>query len=176
MANNCFPDPKLYPQQISVILNKGKNVHIPYFSWPLVRKMTAATPLADESTWNFATMCPKGVKKKSEILETLGERVLEFWLPVWWCGPKSLPPPTLPPIGYRVNAIWLYGNNSILRAAIFWYLRAYLTNITNVIQLSEVELCLCQIAASITFNLYYRYIIWPKQILIEFQEGHVLAL
>ena len=46
------------------------------------QKMTAATPLADQSTSNFATMCPKGIKKKSEIWETLGERVLEFWLPV----------------------------------------------------------------------------------------------
>ena len=32
MANNCFSDPKLYPLQISAILNKNKNVHIPNFS------------------------------------------------------------------------------------------------------------------------------------------------
>ena len=47
MANNCFPDPNLYLLQVSAILNKNKNVHIPNFSWPIVRKMTAATPLAD---------------------------------------------------------------------------------------------------------------------------------
>ena len=61
---------------ISAILNK--NIHIPYFSWPLVWKMTAATPLEDQFTWNFATMCPKRSKEKSEILETRwkGSRVL----------------------------------------------------------------------------------------------------
>ena len=45
--------------------------------------MTAATPLADQFTWNFIN----GIKK-SEILETLGGRVLEFRLPEWWCRPK----------------------------------------------------------------------------------------
>ena len=43
MAKNCFPDPKLYLLQISAILNKKKD-HISYFSWPLVWKMTVATP------------------------------------------------------------------------------------------------------------------------------------
>ena len=54
--------------------------------------MTAATPLADQFTWNFATMCPKGIKEKSEILETLSERVVEFWLPVDGAGQKAPPP------------------------------------------------------------------------------------
>ena len=31
--------------------------------------------------------------------------------------------------------LWLHGNDSILRATIFWQLQAYLTNITNAIQL-----------------------------------------
>ena len=35
--------------------------------------------------------------------------------------------------------LWLHGNDSILRAAIFLHLHAYVTNITNVIQLWEVE-------------------------------------
>ena len=51
--------------------------------------MIAATPLTDQFTWNFATMCPNSIKEKSEILETPGERVLQFWLPVWWRGPKA---------------------------------------------------------------------------------------
>ena len=33
--------------------------------------------------------------------------------------------------------LWLHGNDFILRAAIFWHLQAYLTNITNAIQLWE---------------------------------------
>ena len=60
-------------------LNKNNNVHVPKFSRPLVRKLTAANSLADQFTRN---LCPNGIKKKSEILETLGGRVLEFWLPV----------------------------------------------------------------------------------------------
>ena len=71
-------------------LNKNKNVHVPNFSRPLVRKITAAIPLTDQIT------CPNGIKRKSEILETQSERVPELWLPVWWCGPKSPPPPTPP--------------------------------------------------------------------------------
>ena len=31
--------------------------------------------------------------------------------------------------------LWLHGNRSILKASIFWHLQAYLTNITNAIQL-----------------------------------------
>ena len=61
--------------------------------------MIAATPLADQFTWNFATMCPKGIKRSQKFWR-LGERVLEFWLPVWWRGPKSAPPP---PVGNRVK-------------------------------------------------------------------------
>ena len=96
-----FSWPKLYPRplQISAILNENKNVHIPYFSWPVVQKVTAALSLADQLTWNFATMCWKGIKKNSEILETLGERVLKFWLQ---SGQKS-PPPL--PIGNRVKCL-----------------------------------------------------------------------
>ena len=45
-------------------------------------KNTAATPLADQFTRHFVRMCPKRIREKSEVLETLGERVLEFWLPV----------------------------------------------------------------------------------------------
>ena len=32
--------------------------------------------------------------------------------------------------------LWLHGNDSILRGAIFWHLQAYLPNITNAIQLN----------------------------------------
>ena len=35
--------------------------------------------------------------------------------------------------------LWLHGNDPILRAAIFWHLQAYLTNITNAIQFGRVE-------------------------------------
>ena len=58
--------------------------------------MTAATPLADQFFRNFATMRPKGINKKSQILETLGERVLELWLTA-----KKPPPP--PPRANRVK-------------------------------------------------------------------------
>ena len=37
--------------------------------------------------------------------------------------------------------LFLHGNDSVLRAASFWHLQAYLTNITNVIQLWESSVC-----------------------------------
>ena len=98
MASNCFPDPKLYPLQISAILNKNKNVHIPYFSWPPCSKNDCSNPLEDQFTWNFATMCAKVIKEKSERLATLGERILEFWPPVRWRGTN---PPS--PVGNRMS-------------------------------------------------------------------------
>ena len=41
-------------------------------------------------------------RHKSEVrnLETLGERVLEFWLPVWWRSQKNFNPP---PVGVKTN-------------------------------------------------------------------------
>ena len=41
--------------------------------------MTAATP-GKTILLEFPHKCLKGIKKKSEILGTLGKRVLEFWL------------------------------------------------------------------------------------------------
>ena len=83
MAKNCFPDPKLCPLQISVILNKNKMSISLIFHELLFEKLIYLKFRQDVS---------KGIKEKSEILETLGERVLEFWLPVWWRGPKSSNP------------------------------------------------------------------------------------
>ena len=108
MANDCFLDPNCTSLQSLAILTKNKNFYIPKFSWPLISwKMTAAQhtpppPSVNKFIWNFATMCPKGIKE-SEIFEAIGERVLEFWLTVWWCRPKS-PSPLPRPVGNRVNS------------------------------------------------------------------------
>ena len=45
----------------------------------------------DQFIGTFARMCPKDQKEKSETLETLGERVVEFWLPGCWR--RQTPPP-----------------------------------------------------------------------------------
>ena len=53
-------------------------------------KMTPAIALADQFTGNSATVCAKGIKNKSEILETIGEGVLEFGCQSDGGGPPSL--------------------------------------------------------------------------------------
>ena len=93
MANSSFPGPKFYPLQISAILNKNKNFHTPDFSWSLVWKITAATPLEDQFTWNFAAMCPKSKKEKSESLGSLDGRVLELGADSLMARAKKPPPP-----------------------------------------------------------------------------------
>ena len=66
MTNSCLPDPKLYPHPRNFShLNKNKNVHI----MTSCSKNDCSNPMANQFTLNFPTMCPKGIKEKSEILE-----------------------------------------------------------------------------------------------------------
>ena len=89
---------------------------ISLFFMTFYSRKECSNPLADKFTRNFATMCPKGIKENSDILETLDGRVLEFWLPVWQHRQNAPPPPWV--IGLKGKNINFIVNNRLKEAKV----------------------------------------------------------